>query len=163
MMHPLSLSHTGTDCKLTPEPEMIHVAQGRSYRLSGWMKGEDIPKDATCQIRLDFHGASVPVQSWDKAFLEQEMNAYLDFGRRHNVPMFPGEWGAMKQCFENNRGGLEWVNDMLDIIMKNQLHFSFHDYHEKNMGIFYGTDTLPDTANANTALLNLFEQRFGHR
>ncbi len=156
-----AISGSDKESALTSEPEMIHVAQGESYRLSGWMKGESIPKNAVCQIRLDFWSSRVTVHGWDKAYLAQEMNAYLSFGRRNNVPMYLGEWGTVRQCFEGDRGGLEWVNDMLDILMENQVNFAFHDYHEESMGIFFGNDTLPDLNHANTALLELFSNRLG--
>lgn len=55
------------------------------------MKGERIPASAHCQVRLDFLRSSVPLQARDRAFLEQELDAYVAWGRRENVPLYPGE------------------------------------------------------------------------
>jgi hypothetical protein len=75
------------------------------------------------------------------------------------VPLFLGEFGAIRQTFEADRGGLRWANDMLDLINERQLNFTFHDYHEVYMGLFYGDDSLPDPANSNRALLELFKSK----
>ena len=121
------------------------------------MKGENIPAEAMCQIRVDFYTSKVPVHSYDKAFLAQELDAYANWGKAHNVPLFLGEFGAIRTSFENNRGGERWTQDMLDLLKERNLHFTYHDYHEGSFGLFYGDDTLPDEANANTALMDVFK------
>ena len=55
---------------------------GATYRLSGWMSGEKVPPEATCQIRLDFFSSPVPVHTSGRAFLEQEIDAYVAWGKR---------------------------------------------------------------------------------
>jgi endoglucanase len=40
--------------------------------------------------------------------------------------------------------------------------FGFHTtYHENSFGWYFGENNLPDPANANTALIGLFKQKFG--
>jgi hypothetical protein len=55
----------------------------------------------------------VPVQTRGKAFLEQELNAYLAWGKREKVPLFLGEFGAIRAAFAEDRGGERWTADML--------------------------------------------------
>ena len=50
---------------------------------------------------------------------------------------------------------------MLDLILEENLHFAYHDYHEVFFGIYFGDDTLPDPNNANTALIELFKEKLG--
>jgi endoglucanase len=75
------------------------------------------------------------------------------------VPLFWGEFGAIKNAFEDERGGLRWVNDMLDLLLERQLSFTYHDYHEDSMGIFIGDKGLPDPNHANQPLIDLFRQK----
>ncbi len=137
----------------------LRTEPGATYRLSGWMKGENIPEQAVCQLRLEFWSAQVPVHGWDKAFLAEVLDDYLAWGKRNHVPMYLGEFGAVRQAFEHDRGGLRWVNDMLDLLLERNVSFSYHDYHEAWMGIYFGDDTLPDPNNANTALIDLLKMR----
>jgi endoglucanase len=37
-----------------------------------------------------------------------------------------------------------------------KLSFTYHAYHEDGFGIYRGSGTLPDTARANTPLIDLF-------
>ena len=115
------------------------------------MRGKEIPPTATCQLRLDFFSARAPVQESDKKFLAQELDAYVAWGRAHKVPLFLGEWGTIRFCFDDDRGGLRWVADMLDLMKARKLHFTYHVFHEDGFGLYRGTNgTLPDPANANS-------------
>jgi endoglucanase len=123
------------------------------------MRGEKIPTAATCQIRLDFFTSRAKVQASDRAFMAQEMDAYLAWGRREKVPLFLGETGVIRFGFDEDRGGLRWVSDMLDIARANKLSFTYHAYHEDGFGIYRGSGSLPDPARANSALIELFTSK----
>jgi endoglucanase len=157
-----SLVAAGTrgEANLGSDVLRFRTEPGATYRLSGWMRGEKIPPGATCQIRLDFFSARVPVHASDKAFLAQELDAYVDWGRRHRVPLFLGEWGAIRFAFDGDRGGLRWVADMLDLIRERRVHFSYHAYHEDSFGLYRGSGGAPpDPARANDKLIQLFTQK----
>lgn len=156
-----SLSITGTSgfANLGADVLRFKPQVGANYRLSGWMKGEGIPSEANCQIRLDFYASTVPVQARNRAFLEQEMGAYLAWGKREQVPLFLGEFGAIRASFEGDKGGLRWVSDMLDIALRENLSFTYHDYHEQSFGLYFGDEGLPDSNNANQPLLELFQSK----
>jgi len=72
------------------------------------------------------------------------------------VPLFLGEWGAHRNSFEDDRGGLRWVADMLDVMRARRLSFTYHAYHENDFGIYRGVGARPDPAHANAALIDLF-------
>jgi len=144
------------DANLGSDVLRFRTAPGATYRLSGWMRGEKIPATATCQIRLDVFTSRAPVHDSDRAFVEQEVDAYVAWGKREKVPLFLGEWGAIRYAFDEDRGGLRWVTDMLEIMRARKLSFSYHAYHEDGFGLYRGGGALPDPARANTALINLF-------
>jgi endoglucanase len=161
--HDASLEVTGTKAwaNLGADPLRFRPEQGASYRLSGWMRGENVPADAIARIELEFSASKVPVKARDKAFVEQELGAYLAWGRAQNVPLFLGEWGTIRASYDEDRGGLRWASDMLDLLVENHVHFAYHAYHEQSFGIFDGEGALPDEAHANGALLQLFRTRLG--
>jgi len=141
----------------------FRTRKGASYRLSGWMRGDKIPPEATCQIRLDFFSARAPVQNSDRAFLEQEIDAYVAWGKREKVPLYLGEWGTIRFSFDDDRGGLRWVSDMLDIIRARGLSWSYHAYHEDSFGVYRGTGALPDETRANAPLIQMFTKKLAGR
>jgi endoglucanase len=161
---PGALTITGTtdDANLGSAQNEFAPKQGRSYALSGWMKGERLPPDARVQIRLDFLGSDAPVRARNKAFLAAEMERYLAWGRAHDVPLFLGEFGLHRPCFQDGRGGLAWVEDMLDLADQAGLSFSYHAYHEDGFGLYYGAGPVVP-AHANHELIDLFTRKLAPR
>ncbi|MEO7310566.1 MAG: glycoside hydrolase family 5 protein [Chitinophagaceae bacterium] len=122
------------------------------HQLAGWAKmpdGGQYPDDSKVEQ------GGLPR---NKAYLEQQVDQYLEFGRRNNVPVYMGEFGRIQHCFKNNKGGIAWVADMLDILQEKKLHFSYHVYHEDEFGVYYGDEKAVDTSKANFALINLFKK-----
>ena len=53
---------------------------------------------------------------------------------------------------------------MLDLMRARKLHFTYHAYHEESFGLYRGKNgTLPDPANANTPLIELFTKQLAGR
>ena len=158
-----SLFITGTtdDASLGGYGYYFRPAPGRAYSVSGWIKAENLPPGALAQVRLDYVGSTTPVSARDARGLELELDSLLAFGREHAVPLYLGEFGVYRACYENDKGGLTWVSDMLDLLNERELPFTFHAYHEDAFGIYYGYDTLPDPTNANQTLIDLFASKLG--
>jgi endoglucanase len=156
-----SIVSAGTvgDANLGSDVLRFRATPGATYRLSGWMRGENIPPEAVCQIRLDFFSARAPVHDSDRKFIEQEIDAYVAWGKKHKVPLFLGEWGTIRFSFEGDLGGLRWVSDMLDILAARRLPFTYHAYHEDAFGLYRGTGALPDAGRSNAALVGLFTNK----
>jgi endoglucanase len=150
---------TRGDANLGADVLRFRAEKGATYRLSGWMSGEKVPPEATCQIRLDFFSSPVPVHTSGRAFIEQEIDAYVAWGKREKVPLFLGEWGTIRFSFDEDRGGLRWVADMLDVLRARGLHSAYHAYHEDAFGIYRGSGALPDPTRANTPLIELFTNK----
>jgi endoglucanase len=155
----LSVTQTSDDANLGADFLRFRPAQGQTYRLSGWMRGEQVPANASCQIRLDFSRAQVPVQNRDKAFLAQELDAYVNWGKRQGVPLFLGEFGTILSSFGDDRGGERWAADMLDLLIERNLHFTYHDYHELSFGLYVGDGALPDPAKVNQKLYDVLKSK----
>lgn len=158
-----SLSISGVTSAYTlSNPNLIFaVKQGYHYQISGWMKGVGIT-DESGQITIEFgelpEGEEfVPV---DKNYLEDTLLSYIEFGTTHNVPMNVGEFGLTKWCFKNNKGGLTWVSDMLELFEQNGVNFQYWDYHSDDFGLYQNIAGLPDPALANQELIDLFTEFF---
>ena len=138
----------------------FQARQGYYYQLSGWMKGAGISEGANCQLRTNFESSPSggEVVGLNKEYLEYELLSELAFGTENNVPMFVGEFGIYKDNFSNNRGGLDWVNDMLELLVQHDVHFTFFAYHDGPLGIYTNPEGLPDPAYANQELIDLFTE-----
>lgn len=147
------------DCNLSNYNKAFITKPGYSYQICGWMKGENVAAGASCMLRIDFINTDDPVYSRNKDYLLAVLKKYADFSVQKNIPVYLGEFGAGVHCFENNKGGLQWVADMTDIIKGYNIHFTYHAYHEDSFGLYFGYGTLPDPNNANQPLIDLLTQK----
>jgi len=131
------------------------VKPNYSYEISGWMKGENVASNASCNIRLDFYTATSPVLKRNKAYLEAKIGEIVAWAKTNNAALYMGEFGAGYPCFQNDKGGLQFVRDMVDINKKNNIHFTYHVYHEDSFGLYLG-GALPNPTNVNQPLIDLF-------
>jgi hypothetical protein len=75
-------------------------------------------------------------KSWtmNKDFVEYSYTIPLDYVRKvKGVPCFVGELGTHVSNFENNaagvnKGGRQWILDVMEILDKHELSFSYHCY-----------------------------------
>jgi endoglucanase len=147
------------DCNLSNYNSLFIPKQGYSYQISGWMKGENVAAVAACKLRIDFTTTTDPVLTRGKQLLESRVKRFIDWAEAKNVPLYMGEFGAGIHCFENNKGGLQWVTDMVDIAKANTIHFSYHSYHEDSFGLYFGYGTLPDPSKVNQPLIDLLKAK----
>ena len=73
--------------------------------------------------------------------------------------MYFGEWGVYNANFEQQRGGLNYIRDMLAVIEKRKITNTFHVYHEESFGLYRGDGKL-DPFNMNEALYDLFVETY---
>lgn len=147
------------DCNISNYNKVFQPKQGYSYQLNGWMKGDNIAATAGCRLRIDFLKTDDPVFGRNKAYLTYVLKKFADWGKNKNVPIYMGEFGTGIHCFQNNKGGLQWVTDMIDIAKANNFYFTYHTYHEDSFGLYFGYGTLPDPSKANQPLIDLFKQK----
>lgn len=147
------------DCNVSNYNTVFVPKQGYSYQISGWMKGENVPTTSNGVMRIDFLTTDQPVLGRNKTFLENSYKSYISWASNKNVPLYLGEIGAGFHCFKNNKGGIDFVSDMIEIVRTNGISFSYHAYHESSFGIYYDNGGLPSPTNANTELINLLTQK----
>ncbi|WP_282054408.1 glycoside hydrolase family 5 protein [Maribacter luteus] len=147
------------DCNMSGAAYTFIPQQGYQYQISGYMKGDNVSDQASCKLRLDFHHTDSAILKRNKEYLAWSIGRYTAWANAKNVPLYIGEFGAGRHCFENNKGGLQFVEDMLDVILDNEIHFTYHSYHEDSFGLYFGYGELPSTSNANTDLIDLFTRR----
>lgn len=158
-LNSLFIENSTGDCNLSNYGKVFQPIQNYSYQINGWMKGDNIANTANCLLRIDFLKTNSPIQSRNKAYLSTVVTKYTNWGKSKKRPVYMGEFGAGFYCFQNDKGGLQWVEDMLDISKDLYLPFTYHAYHEDSFGLYYGYGTLPDPANANQPLIDLFTEK----
>jgi endoglucanase len=158
---PKSIYIEGTtdDCNLSNYSEVFVPQQGYTYQVNGWMKGENVAATAKCMFRIDFLTTNTPLFARDKAYLGAVVKQHTDWARTKSVPVYLGEFGSGIYTFYNNKGGIQWASDMIDICKAANLPFTYYAYHEDDFGIYYGQAELPTPANANLTLIDLFKQK----
>jgi endoglucanase len=147
------------DCNLSAWQQRFAPRPNYSYQINGWMRGENLASAAACRLRIDFNTTSAPLQTRTRAGLEERIRQYKQWADARQVPLYLGEFGVGAPCFQNNKGGLQWVSDMLDIALANQLAFTYHTYHEDAFGLYYGYGTLPDPNRVNQPLIDLLREK----
>ncbi|GAA5175662.1 hypothetical protein GCM10025771_08430 [Niveibacterium umoris] len=95
--------------------------------------------------------------------ISRGLQRYLDWGRRHDVPLYLGEFGLIRAAFEAKRNGLAWAADMVDLAEAADLPWTWHSYHEDHFALYYGYGKPIDPANANQALIDLFGAKLRQR
>lgn len=145
----------------------VTVRPGSFYRLGAWMKGEGVTGQSG-GMALDFLGYDNRSKRTpnDKRYLETVLTDKLRFGEDHHVPMHIGEFGAVRYVFmegvggmTEDRGGISWVTDMLDLFDQYGLSYHYLMYHAWSFGLYFNHGTLPDSDSANQPLIDLFTER----
>lgn len=135
----------------------ILLQEGYSYQISGWVRGNKLTPGNNIKLRLDFYQAKGPVGPRTREWLREEMESMARFAREQNAPLYLGEFGCMRYAFEANRGGVEWVRDVIETAESLGIHYNYHTFHESAFGLFLNTpDELP--AEKNTALEEVFRE-----
>jgi len=151
----LFIDGTTGDSNMSFSEGRFEIKQGYSYQISGWMKGENIAATDGGKIRLDFYKVDGPLLKRNKAFLESFLGTIAAWAETKNAALYMGEFGAGTPCFENGKGGLIWVGDMVAILKQKNIHFTYHAYHEDAFGLYLGGG-LPDPNNVNQPLIDWF-------
>ena len=107
--------------------------------------GDEINKDATYKL--------------DAKTMEAMVYYALKWGEDNNVPLFMGEFGTSKISYENNALGEQWMEAMMHIIYKYDINFSYHNFHERNFGL-YTTSSSVAYDNLNKRLYDILMEYF---
>ncbi len=155
----LYIQNATDDCNIGNNGSYFAPKQNYYYQISGWMKGENLASTSGCKLRIDFTKTNDPVFRRNKQLLESNMKRYTDWAKAKNVPLYMGEFGVGIPCFQNNKGGIEWVADMVAIAKASDIAFTYHTYHEDSFGLYYGYGNPVDPSKANQLLIDFFKAK----
>ena len=99
--------------------------------ISGYIKYDK----GSPEIRMDM-SLSENIHSFDKEYLRSSILPYVQFSKKHNVPLYLGEFGVISEGFENGRNGIGWVRDMISLCDKYYIGFNYHTYNESAFGLY---------------------------
>lgn len=99
-----------------------------------------------------------PENGMGKEQLESYVDTIIKLSEKRNAPVYCGEFGAGRHCFEENRGGEQWVSDMLDIFTENRIGFNYHAFNEYSFGLYYPSSDWRTTLR-NDALAGIFAEK----
>lgn len=152
---------SSSDANLSSQKYQFVPTQGYSYTISGWVKGENVTAGSEAKFRLDCEQVSpgASIYPLGKEYLASQVDQYYNWTKANNKPLFLGEFGVIQYGFTNQRGGLEWTNDMIDILKDRGAHFTYHCYHEDNFGIYMGYGKGVDPSQCNQPLIDLFKAK----
>jgi len=102
-----------------PEPELL---QSISY------------PDSNRTIIYEEENGAKETFRFTKEYLEFYLHKQMEFGKKYNVPMFVWGFGALKNVYRN-KGGLTWLEDVVDLYNKNDLHYTLWVYRDEYCGI----------------------------
>lgn len=162
----LKLSSTAGTAGWSNGYKLVKITTGNKYQVCGDMKTVGVPSTASAHLNLTLYSDKDPngktIVARDKELLRSAMLQWMQFGIDNNVPMSVTEVGTINYTFENNKGGLNWVTDILDLFNEYSLNFTYWQYHADEMGLYFGDDSaFPSPTNSNTALIDLFTQKLG--
>ena len=157
----LYIEKSTDDCNISNPTIRFVPKQNYSYQISGWMKSENIASNSDCKFRLDMYSSNGAIHSRNKTYLRYEMDKFVDWAAKKNVPLYMGEFGTGYPSFQNNKGGIKYVKDLLDLAREYKVHFTYHTYHEDSFGLYLGSQK-PDPNNVNQPLIDLFTKELGN-
>lgn len=67
-----------------------------------------------------------PERGWNKASLERDFTAMLNFRRKYGARLYMGEYSAATW----SRGGDEWVRDVTELLNKHKMDWTYHSFRE---------------------------------
>lgn len=117
---------------------------GHSYKVYGWLRGENVNSDADCRFNIEFYSYAgkdqLPI--WDRDHLSRELERLSNYGVYHNLPVMVVEFGTVQATLSH--GGETWVADMLDLMDEYSLHYAWRSYQDKRWGIYSDEDSDPN-------------------
>lgn len=145
------LKVSGSKKLATASTGRFEMKKGYKYYISGYAKTEGGCSPA---VTIEFAKAK-SIETFNKAYLEKSVKPFADFSEKHNVPLYVGEFGVIREGFKDGRNGVGWVSDMIDIFRKYDIGFNYHAFHEEAFGL-YGNSGAELPADENKELSKMF-------
>lgn len=124
-----SLKFSGNETASSAKSSPIEVQKGK-FSLSAWVKS----KNATGNnhISLSWHKKKL-IKNINRNSLLERLQYALEFKNRYNVPLYVGEFTVHSNPSEKSVAN--YLNDILEIMEKEDLHWSYWTYYSEYPGI----------------------------
>jgi endoglucanase len=153
----IKLSGSTSDANYAMDKYRFIPKQNYYYSISGWVKGDQVPNNALARFRIDFESGDA--YYLNKEYLISLIEPYYQVSKSKGRALYLGEFGVINNGFNNGRGGVQWVSDMIDILQERNAHFTYHTYHEDAFGIYKGYGKPIDPNQSNVELIQLFTNK----
>ncbi|MEI9941112.1 MAG: cellulase family glycosylhydrolase [Pseudomonadota bacterium] len=155
----ISLSGTTSQATLSNDRFLFPAKLNYTYELKGWIKGENSsPKNAS-RFRFDFskYDGAVPgfLPLRNRDGLSWYLQSFIDWGKEQQVPLYVHEFFAGRPTFSDDKGGLLWVEDMIELLKASNCHFAYKEYRSDEVGVYSEALDLSDPATVNQPLIDL--------
>ncbi|HTF81781.1 MAG TPA: T9SS type A sorting domain-containing protein, partial [Cytophagales bacterium] len=137
------------------------VEKGKRYVINGWMKGDGIPQGATASLTMELYysPSGAPLYVRDKKYLTNVILKTSAYPLSQGYPVYFGEFGVVRNAFENDKGGERWVADVMQLFDSLGFSWTYHAYREGAFGLYEGTNGPVDTNTVNQLLKQAFENQ----
>ena len=114
---------------------LFPVKTGYSYKISGWMKTFLMNRSADVQFRFDFYGTDGTLKVRNREYIKAEVARILNWREKADVPVYIGTIRLSRYTLEYNRGGINWLSDVLDICRESGIHYNYSYYFDSYTGL----------------------------
>ncbi len=74
---------------------------------------------------------------FDRAYIEEMLAKAVAVRERYGAPLYLGEFGVIRQGFEEGRNGVGWVADVIDVAFGAGIGVTYHSYDDEVFGLAY--------------------------
>lgn len=147
-------------------PDNILLEKGCTYRLTLWAKFQGVSRASSAAFGFDVYSAT-NAAPFTKDGLSLIIKEQLDGMKERGKPVYIGEFGCIRGCFEKNRngisrGGTGFVTDCIELYRQYPFvcGFNYHTYHEHSFGLHFGNaeHELPSNKDLNRELDEAFRK-----
>ena len=138
-------------------PKQIPLDKNCEYIIKFRIKTENQLSDCKASFGVDLASAEIKNGFCKSDIQEFVTNVTTPFIQK-KVPIFVGEFGCIRNCFEKNLGANEYITDSIEIFKEKTCGYNYHTYHEYSFGLHYGDPSYqyPSNKDLNTELKDLF-------
>lgn len=117
-------------------------------------------------IYADFIPCSADFRYYNRDFLASSIKTFSNLSKSWKVPFYVGEYGLYIYCFAKNgtnpveacqKGGGQYVKDIISVFRENNLNFSYHCYHEPGFALYYDNWTACPSEIPETRINELYD------
>lgn len=106
----------------------------KKYMITSHIYAVNLPTTTNVSMIFAYsHGTDEQVRPFDKTYLAQKIQKYVEYSEDNNVPIFNGEYGVLRNGEIWDKFGAEqFVQDSMDVHRENNVHAAYFTYYDRN-------------------------------